>query len=104
MIKVETYPHSFKLSGELWELNKNMIRWIRVNGEENKMSLTGDVVGVAVFNELDDAVVVIEYPHNKVFHTMGKQSGWKGPFKGLSSVVLKDGKPTVTDSTGDHTL
>ena len=104
MDKIETYPHSFELAGELWELHKNMIRWVRVSGEENKMSLTGEIVGVAVFQDLDDAVVVVEYPHNEVFHTMGKQSGWKGPFRHLEDVVVEADRVVVIDAEGRHPL
>jgi len=104
MIKIDTYPYGFELSGEQWELHENMVRWVRVSGEENKMSLTGNVVGAAVFEDADDAVVVVEYPHNEVFHTMGKQTGWKGPFKELKDVVHRNGRVVVLDAEGEHAL
>ncbi len=88
MIKVDTYPHTFQLSGETIELNKSGIRWIRVTGIENRMNLEGNIIGVAAFPGNDEYVIVIDDPVIKGKFMISKQNGWFGPFAEVNDVTF----------------
>jgi hypothetical protein len=85
--KIEEYPLTFELSGETIELHQSMMRWIRVNGIENRMSIEGNNVGVALFPEHDEYVIVIDDPVRRGTFFISKQNGWFGPFTEVSDVV-----------------
>lgn len=99
MKRISDFPFSFTLSGETWELQKSLIRKIRVDGREEKMALDGNVIAAVVDERLDDMAIAIEYePDSRIF-VMTKQHGFVGPYQQVDALEF-DATAKVAILTG----
>jgi hypothetical protein len=84
MKQIDNYPYTFKLSGEDYEVNKNMMRKIDSTGKEDKVVFTGDVLHACYSEEIDEYVLILK--HHNGYHAVTKKHGWLGPFSDVSDV------------------
>jgi hypothetical protein len=98
MDKISTYPQTFKIRGDTFELHKNMVRKVDAQGIEGKLSLVGDVIGAAVSESADEYAVAVQYKEG--VYCISKKSGWFGPFDKVQDVVVDEAKGVaVVDGT-----
>ena len=97
-MKIENYPFEFTLAGETWELSRNMIVRMKSDGEENKLSLSGNVTDIDFSETVNEYVVTVDNLDGTTF-LMSKNYGWIGPFENVEAVDF-DEKRGVALITG----
>ncbi len=90
-MKIENYPFKFTLAGETWELSKNMIVRIKADGEENKLSLSGNVTDIDYSETVNEYVVTVDNLDGTTF-LMSKRYGWIGPFEDVKSIDFNEAR------------
>ena len=91
---IDNYPCIFSLAGESWELEKNTIRRVKKDGEEDKLTMSGDVTGVEYSEKLDEYVFVVDNLNNS-YSLISKKHGWIGPFEKINSIEFDMEKGTA---------
>ena len=89
MKQIEKYPYTFKLTGDEYEVHKNMMRKIDPTGKEDKVVTTGDIIHAGFSEEMDEYVLILK--HNNGYFVITKKHGWLGPFSEVNDIKFDPG-------------
>ena len=89
MEKIEQFPKTIEVAGETIKMEKNRIYKTWDDGSTGSMSITSDVVGVAVSEPMDEYVIVMSSVDG--FHVMSRIQGWFGPFDAVDDIAFDAG-------------
>ena len=90
MEKIENFPHTVTVAGETIKMEKNRIYKTWADGLTGSMSITSDVIGVAVSEPLEEYVIVMKSVDG--FHVMSRIQGWFGPFEKVDDISFDASK------------
>ena len=93
MDKISDFPHTLQVAGETIKLEQNRIYKTWADGSTGSMSVTSDVIGVAVSEPLDEYVIVMKSVDG--FHVMSRIQGWFGPYDEIEDIVFDDKASSV---------
>lgn len=90
MENIEQFPHTVQVAGETIKMEKNRIYKTWADGSTGSMSITSDVVGVAVSEPAEEYVIVMTSVDG--YHVMSRRQGWFGPFEQVDDIAFDEGK------------
>jgi hypothetical protein len=102
MERIEKFPHSVTVAGDTIKMEKNRIYKNWADGSTGSMSITSDVIGVAVSEAVSEYVIVMSSVDG--YHVMSRLQGWFGPFRELTDIAFDEAKgySAVVGKKGDQ--
>jgi hypothetical protein len=84
MEEISQFPHTINVAGETIKMEKNRIYKTWADGSTGSMSISSDIIGVAVSEPCDEYVIVMTSVDG--FHVMSRIQGWFGPFEKVDDI------------------